>query len=362
METIVNRTVLGSANPLARKFRDIKSAVGGIGGGIVAIIIGFILVYTSVYSVKEHSKVVAALPLEQASEVEANVNETVKIQGQPVLSVPRVLSYQMCDPLGCQYALDASESIGNALYINGVYERYEVVKVTKTETRIVTEGGQDIEETVETTSYEEQWVEQGQKELWSEFNLANFQINPENAKLVSELEEEVIENVYIPNATNLNTYDQEVSAQVGDTRLNVSYLPLPDQVIVVGDVVNGEITGGDTFIVSDLGDSELVERLKSEEQTTRIVMRVVSWLMLTAGFTALLAPLMELIEIVPLFGGMIKAVAGVISAIVAAVIVLGGVLILKYWYLCLLGFVILLGVGIWVLVKRKKPASAPAAA
>lgn len=61
-ERVISTKVIGSADPISKKFRSIKSAFGGIGCGIVLLIVGIVLVYNSVNGVKEYSKIVEALP------------------------------------------------------------------------------------------------------------------------------------------------------------------------------------------------------------------------------------------------------------------------------------------------------------
>jgi hypothetical protein len=169
----------------------------------------------------------------------------------------------------------------------------------------------------------------------------------------------------------VNVYDQSVtdpmptvtdttfipSQNVGDLRIRGTYIDgnvVNGDILVVGSVNSGVIDGGDTFIVTDKSNDELIASLQKNENTARWVLRGVSWLTLTIGFALMIAPILELIEIIPVFGGMVKVVAILFGAILSAIIVFVGVIMIKFWYLVL---VLMLGLfvgGIYLIVKKKK--------
>lgn len=350
-EKVISRKVVGSANPIASKFRDIKSAFAGIGGGFIMVIIGFVLIFTSVRSVKENSKIVANVPLQEASEISSSHTGTVKIKGTPNVTNQEILTYYNCEDFWCEYADEENPmELNNALYAEVSYERYEVVEEVRTETRTVIEGGQEIEETVEITEYNEKWVTKKEDSFWSEFKLGEIEIDGNNAKQVLNEEEEIIANVFIAGLGDVETYGQDISDKIGETRLVINYVPNDKNLIVIGDVYNSKIEAGETFIISDQSPDQLVQTLETEESTMRLVMRFGAWLMLTLGFSAIIAPIFEFVEMIPLFGKMAKAAAGFVGAVIAAIIVVAGVLIVKFWWLCLGGLVLLIGIGVAVVV------------
>lgn len=360
---LVSTKVIGSANPIARKMRDIKSAIAGILGGIIAIIIGFVLIVASVTSVKENSKTVANLPLQAPSEA---VDGMVKIKSKPSVDKTLEVEWSKCGNEKCNFKeFESEEKLDGMMYYSASWERLEVVKETRTETETKVVNGKDVEETYEVTEYNEEWVEKNSDTKWADFLLGGIKINmsKKKPKLVLNYEEKIIDNVYIDGLNEVQTYDQEISSEVGDTRLVITYLKPNKELTVVGELKDKKIEGGDSFIITDQADEELFETLKTEEATTRIVLRFISWLLLTIGFAGLLAPIMEFIEMIPIFGKMAKFVAGVIGAIIAALIVLLGVIIVKFWYIFLILFILLLmgsiGVVAMALMKKKNKVEEP---
>jgi uncharacterized protein YggT (Ycf19 family) len=62
MQKVISETVVGSANPFLKFFRELAASIRGIATGIIMIIIGFVMVWFFANQV-EHSKTIAGLPL-----------------------------------------------------------------------------------------------------------------------------------------------------------------------------------------------------------------------------------------------------------------------------------------------------------
>jgi hypothetical protein len=350
MEKVVSKKVLGSANPIARKFRDLKGAIQGIGCGFLSLIIGIVLIVSSVTSIKENSKLLANTPLQTPQEVE-NKQEFVKVQAQPSDIEKIEFKFTICENKNCYAWQQTEETFEDFLYLDAKFERFEVVEKTRTETRTRVENGQDIEETVEITEYKEEWVTKNQNTLKPYFSLGAIQINPEKATYKINTLSKTFTNIMISNLEEINTYGQQVSEQVGQTRLVVEYLKPENTIIATGDISSNTISSGEPFIISNKTDAELIETLKTEESAMRWGLRIGAWLLLTIGFSMILAPLMEIVDIIPVLGKFIKFVAFAISAFLSLLIVLILTLLIKYWYLALLLF-ILIFVGIAFLVIK----------
>ena len=123
--------------------------------------------------------------------------------------------------------------------------------------------------------------------------------------------------------------------------------------IVIGSLQNGQITSGDPFIVSNKTDSQIVSNLQTSENTQRVIYMVISWVLTFLGLSMLFAPIIELVDIIPFAGGAAKAVAGVISAILATVMVLGGWLLIKFWYIFVILIVALIILAVKLITSKK---------
>jgi len=357
-DTVVTSRVLGSANPIAKKFRAIGSSFQGIGCGIIFLIIGVVLIYLSVNGVTEYSKIVASLSLKTPDQVAVNEG-LVKISGKTDNVTATKYSYIKCVTKSCDATTNAVQEIPNLLNYTVEKERFEVVKKTTTETSTREENGQQVEDKTTKITYEEEWVSKGSTSGWAQFYMGGIKIKPnDNTKLMAEMVTQTVELVKTDNTIDpLNTYGQTVSDSVGTVRITVNSLPVSDiNFIVVGNVSNGQITSGDPFIITDQSDAELISSLKTEESTQRTMYIVGSWVLIFLGLSMLFAPIIELIDIIPLAGGPAKFVAGIVSAILTTVIVASGWLFIKFWYVFVILFIVVIIVAVKLVIGAKKKA------
>jgi hypothetical protein len=334
-ERVVSKRVIGSANPIARKFRALKGSFGGVCIAPVMIIIAFVLLFAGERQ-KEHSKTVEELSLETASEVTAD-SGMHKIQGTATITTPA----------------EAPE-VGDVLYYSYKKQEYEEVEKTESYTDTEIENGQEVEVTKERVKIVDEWVDKETKSDWASFKLGKYTIDTEDAKKEFDYSsKEYREDLW-------GDYDEYTgssdTADIGDVRIVVDYLPTDTELLVVGEITGSEIKGGESFIVSNKSDSELVSDLKSEETAIYWIMKVGSWLLLTLGFMMILGPILSLLDFIPIAGKVANCVASIVGAAVAAGIVLMATLIIKFWYLCIaaavLGIVALVTMLVLLIVKK----------
>ena len=355
-ERVISSRVVGSSNPIAKKFRSIGNSIKGVGCGFILLVIGLFLIFQSVFGVKEYSKMLAALPLLTTSEATGS-QELVKIKGTPDVATPAVFTYEKCADAKC-FGTTTPESTESAYYISVQKQRFEIVKHVTTETRTKDVGGSEVEETVEKITYEEEWVTKESKTLWASFKLDGKieVIGSDDTSLKVELEEKTVPNIKIANLTPLEYYGQQPSSEIGNTRLIYSYfaqsLPAPE-LIVTGELQNNAIKDGDPFIITNMSDSELIKALGDEENFTRMAYALGSWLLTFIGLSMIMAPILELVNWIPLFGWAAKAAAAAIAFIVATLLVAGSWLFLKFWWLILIILAALIVLAVFLVIRSK---------
>jgi hypothetical protein len=123
--------------------------------------------------------------------------------------------------------------------------------------------------------------------------------------------------------------------ELGDYRIVVNYLALDTELLVIGEISGSTISGGETFIVSNKSDADLVGDLKTAETTMYWVMKGGAWLLLTFGLLMMIGPILSLLDFIPIAGQAANCVASIVAAIIAAGIVLAATLIIKFWYICI---------------------------
>lgn len=329
-ERVVSRRVIGSANPIARKFRDIKGKVGGICAAPILGILAFLLLFGG-EKLGKSSEVVENLDLEQATEVTAD-SGMHKIQGQPEI---------------VEAAL--APELGKVLYYKYTQQEYKEVEEKETETVTKVENGKDVEETIERTKLVDKWVDGETGSEWAIFKLGNYTVVPSGAKMEIDVESKTFYENY------LGDYEEGSAGRVdtpdiGDRRMIVEYLPVDEEMLVVGEISGSTIKSGETFIISNKGDEELISDLKSSENAIYWMMKIGSWLFFTLAILSLLGPILALVDFIPLVGKSATCAASIVAGILSFIIVLAGTLIIKFWFVFLAMMALVFGLLIVILV------------
>ena len=94
---------------------------------------------------------------------------------------------------------------------------------------------------------------------------------------------------------------------------------------------------------------------------TKIILRIVGWLMMYMGIKMILKPLSVLGDVLPFIGNIIEMGAGIIAFFVSAIVALLVIAIAWIFYRPVLGIILLVAAGglVYLFIKRKKK-SAPA--
>lgn len=319
--------------------------------GVIFIIIAFGLTWASVRSIQENSKTVDGLELHNVDEVENpnNIGDLVKVSGKIEPSVTVATSLSTCGNAECTVESEEKTNYSNLLYYEIRYEQLQVVE--KKETTSNSNG----ESTTEVT-YEESWEKLDNKKQtqWAELQIGSYALQPEEAKIVIDKEETTINSVYLTNTPTVQTFGQNVSDTVGDVRAQVRYIPADDRdYIVVGELNSTSINKGDSYIISDKSDAELVSTLKTEENAQRWGLRLAAWILLTIGITSMLSPVLVFTDLIPIIGKSARGLATFVSSIISGVIVLLTVVLINYWWVFFIIFAIGIAIAIKVLLEGK---------
>lgn len=332
MNKIISSRVVGSANPFAKFFRGLADSIKGIATGILFIIISFVLVFVFANQ-KEHSKVIADLPLQTADEV-SGIEGMVKIHGVP-------------DYSNIQVAPNTEKEV---LYYSYQEEEYAVREVQQTTTR--EENGKVIEEV--SVKYEPSWKTVGDKSktVWSEFKIGPIEISPQNAKL------QMNESTLYSNTEELEypSYldPEDLVDVVQKIKVTITGVEKGGELIVVGANSNNRISSGDedTFFISNKSESEFVADQIKSEKTVFWVLVIVTWFLMTTGFTMLLGPITKILDIIPgvgsLAGSLLFIVFGIISALIIFVAYIG----IKYWWAIAILLLIVVGFFIYKALNK----------
>ncbi len=368
--------------PGYQKFKNLGSSFFKVFWGIVLVFIAMVFTYTSVKSVKDNSKIVLALKtINVKDNTKIPENTLVKLQGKATTNTPLEIKYQLCKNTAtttssndsketiaerlkakCATPDTNTQTLSGLIYYSVNYERYEQHVKTEKETRTVTkEDGKEYKETVETKKLEEGWHTIKTDNKWTKFNLGSIVVDPIGAKTVLHYQENVIDNVYIPEANTeffVPEFADKASSKVGDTRLTVKYIPTNTTMLVIGTVRDGEMASvyGDTFIISNLDNTALIRNLEQGEKTARWGMRFASWVLYTLGFMLILGPILAMLDFIPIVGKLSRGLTLVLSALISLFLVAIGVFIVRYFALIFLLIIIATGFALFGTQKMKNKA------
>lgn len=345
-EHIVSETTLGSSNYFSRWFRGVIDSIKGIFGGVIMLVLGFTLLYYSV-GMKENAKIVGALPLTPAQSVTAAQTGIVKITGKATVATPLIA------PKGTQAPV---------LYYRDTVEEWRKVEEISYETRTVQRDGQDVQQQVEKRDWVEKWVPVSEQSKWADFSLGTIRIEAQSANINANYTDFFKEEKPLPPAANASQISQislggkSVQAYPSTkTREIVSGIPADQPLIAVGELNQGAMRSGDPFIISNKTHDELLKDLKKADSFKFWLMKGGAWLLIALGFSAIFGPIFALMNLIPGMGSALGGLMFLGFAVLSAVIVLLGSLVIAYWYV----LVALIVLGLIFAIYKKATTHAP---
>lgn len=138
---------------------------------------------------------------------------------------------------------------------------------------------------------------------------------------------------------------------------------LPTQMVVVGTSDGAVVSdpGEKVFVLSSLSSDATLSALKTKDQSSRIMLWIVTFAMLFIGFGLILGPLSWLgrkTGFIPVIGPLLKegsgaliGVASFLLAVVSWIVIFLAVMVFKLWWISLL---VILGFVIFFIVKSKQ--------
>ena len=352
-EVVKSEKVIGRANPISRGFRKLKNSIVGVGGGCFMVILGIIFVILAVKVVPNTSKIVSSLNLLTPEEAEGENNKLVKVASVPDIVVPAKLEYKIKDDYGFVETHTFNKDV---VFLDAKFQIYEQKEKVTNETRTVVKDGKDVEQTIEKREIIEDWVTKKEIKSFAVFKLGNIEVETKNIDTKFDTQEFEVDDVVIEDGITPKVYENP-SSKVGDTRLVINYVDADDELIVVGKIHNGKIRGGEVFMVTNMDDDALIKSLKSEESIMKWGIRFLAWLFLTIGFSAIVGPILTLVNFIPLANKVTGCVTFVVFGTLSAIIVFVITFVVQYWLLIILCVFVLLailaGLGIYATAHKK---------
>ncbi|MFH0863396.1 MAG: DMT family transporter [Candidatus Altiarchaeota archaeon] len=274
-------------NPLESGVRRGKNFLSSLVGALIGLLL-FFLVGPGLLFMSEFQYTAENLARAVPASVGSPANGYVYLYGIPslVLSNPCMLLPEK----QCIYYSYTQEELleKTGVKCGSDANKQGVVKISdasdKCRTRTVRKGGQDVEEQVCEKCINAKWTEWGivsSKESRPDFKLG-------------------VNTVKTPSASfkALKEHSRgEYTEQNRKLREKLSYIDNTDNVLAVGNAVNGLMTTGSPFIVSTKDYESTKEQVKTEQSTNSLIMKVIGFLAILIGMMLILRPITAFVEI-----------------------------------------------------------------
>lgn len=179
------------------------------------------------------------------------------------------------------------------------------------------------------------WVTVKTEQVWANFDLLGLEIYPENAVKYLNLDQK-----YINESEN--------------ERQTIFGFDADSEIIVVGEIKDGIIKGGDSFAISNKSNDILEAELRAQIHYDWWIYKMLSVLLLSIGIIAFLLPLLDFFEVIQELGilGLLIAIGASIA--LSFILVAIETVIFSYWFLISLILLFLGYMFIRIFVKKKR--------
>ncbi len=299
-------------------------SIFGIFFGILLVPLGFYLVYHGEVKLINHGKVFESVEMMSTEAALGTAEGTVKFKGVPQAELLSVEYYDK-----------------GVIYFSRTLEEYE---------REEDEDGE--------VDYD--WNTKDSASKFADFVIEGIKVGAGKAKPVGA--EKVFEGIKPVNAWR-DYFDPKLvdsrSPEVGDQRLTVRVIDAGKELIVFGDILDGTVAGGTTFVISALGDQATTDALKTEYKIWYWVIKGGAVFCIGFGILAIFGPLLSLVGYIPFIGNKISGAFGCVAFVFGLISVLLVTLLIKlFWVIVILA---VLGIGVGVLIAVKSPRTPPGA-
>ncbi|MFC1810669.1 TMEM43 family protein [Patescibacteria group bacterium] len=163
----------------------------------------------------------------------------------------------------------------------------------------------------------DEWKVVKVQETWNSFSLNGILIKPQGSIGYFDLEE--VEKT-----------------EQGDIRYTAYKVSAYDDMIIVGDLQNEVVEGGEVFFITNKSDDVIERELRDMIHNDWWVYRLVAWFLLTLGTIALLTPLLSFLEVFSELGPLSSVILIFGSLAIGFLIVTIETLVFAFWYLILI--------------------------
>jgi len=182
---------------------------------------------------------------------------------------------------------------------------------------------------------DDEWVRVRTDEAWANFSIFGVEVMPEHAIQFFDLEK---------------LYEKETN---GDRQTMFGFAA-ENPLIVVGEIKNNTISGGDTFAISNKSNDVLEAQLKAAIHSNWWLYKLFSLILLSVGIIAFLLPLLAFLEILQEVGfwGVLTFIGASIG--LALLLIAIETLVFAYWFLIFLVLGVMAYLFIRIFIKKKR--------
>jgi len=284
--------------------------------GLLLVPLGFFLVYYGETRLVNHGKVVERVPMMTVEQAQAVGTGTVKFRGKPEGEFLKVPRYDR-----------------PVVYFRETLEQYEQERNAEGEV-------------------EYDWNTRESKSQFVPFRIGGLRVSPERAKVVGA--QKVFEGLRPADSPRRDFAPMQKSSRsprVGDERLTLWVIPAHKELLVFGDLVEGTVAGGSTFVVSALDEAGTIRALKTEYSVFYWLIKGGAVLAIGLGLWMMFGPLLTVLGHLPFVGSQISCLFAAAAFLFAILVVALVTLLIKFAWVIGVVSLVVLGVGIVLAVR-----------
>ncbi|MBU1445697.1 hypothetical protein KKD70_00335 [Patescibacteria group bacterium] len=170
------------------------------------------------------------------------------------------------------------------------------------------------------------WVQIKSERSWSDFKLGSIKVVPANAEGVFDFK----------HSHSINEYEKNEGEQSVKYRETIYEVYASEELIVIGNVKNQTIEGGNQFIITNKNHKDLVKYFVGSDRLEWWFGKGFSLLLLVLGAVSFLLPIISFLDIFPGFGWGLVSVMTLIALVINTIVVFFVTMMLTFWWLIMI--------------------------
>lgn len=295
LDTADTQCPKGNRYPFKKYRGKFKTSFWSIVLGMILIVMGFVLIGYS-EGIHDESNTIQRLNLVEVEQANSLEKGMTKIIGKPMPKSELILA--------------------NGTYENLIFHNIITEKLNG-----------------------EIWMQVKSKQAWINFQLGDIDVIPDDAETIFDFKVKEV----------LDEYEEVENGETVKYRETIYGVSLDEELIVIGEINDRVIVGGNQFIITNKSHKDLISLFVDENSFIWWGFKAIALFLLVLGVVSFTLPIISFLDIFPAFGWGLVTILTLIALVINLIIVFFITLMLTFWWL--MGFIVLFMFSLVVKIK-----------